>query len=133
VPRTPAPTTRRCACVATATALRMRNTMSTKGREQVLKRMTSRASHQIPIGETVAVLGMRASGAPFIEGRAVVKEIARGPHRYLVQFADDPVPRQRVVHPEYQRDPERMVEIMLDLWGASTTPAVPDFFPEENT
>jgi hypothetical protein len=75
---------------------------------------------------------MSPAGAS-IEGRAVVREIARGPHRYLVQFSGDPLPRQRIVHPEYQRDPERMLEIMLDLWRASSTSEVADFFPEQNT
>jgi hypothetical protein len=106
--------------------------MSSSRKQTLTGTGTTSGSHPIPVGAQVTVLRMSTAGAS-IEGRAVVKEIARGPHRYLVQFSGDPLVRQRIVHPEYQRDPERMLEIMLDLWSASSTPEVAEFFPEENT
>ena len=35
-----------------------------------------------------------------------------------------------IVHPDYQRAPERMLEILLDIWRASRTETVNEFFPE---
>jgi hypothetical protein len=70
--------------------------------------------------------------APFIEGRAVVKGIARGRHRYRVQFTGDPTVRLRVVHPEYQDAPEQFLEVMLDFWRASNAPDISDYFSEQN-
>jgi hypothetical protein len=108
--------------------------MSTNGRKR-MPRGSGAASdaHPIPVHERVAILRVPESGAPFIEGRAVVREVARGPHCYLVQFTGDPLLKQRIVHPDYQADPERMLEILRDLWRASSTPEVSDFFPEDNT
>jgi hypothetical protein len=87
--------------------------------------------HPIPVGTCVTILRVSRAGVS-IEGRAVIREIAPKPHTYLVQFIADPVLRERVVHLEYQRD-QRMLEILRDLWRASSTPALPDFFPDENT
>ncbi len=76
-------------------------------------------SHPFLIGETVTVLRLPRTAAPLIEGRAVVQDVADDPHCYHVRFSGDPAPRLRTVHPEYQRDPERMLEILLDLWRTS--------------
>jgi hypothetical protein len=92
----------------------------------------SDASHPIPVGETVTVLRMRSAADPFIEGRAVVRDRARGPHSYRVRFIGDPVLRVRVIHPDNGSGPERVLEILRDLWRACNTPAVAEFFPEEN-
>jgi hypothetical protein len=89
-------------------------------------------SHPIPIGTTVTVFGMPPGGAPFIEGRAVVKGRAHERHRYRVQFVGDPILRKRNVHTEYQRDSERMLEIVREIWRASSTTEIDEFFPEEN-
>lgn len=103
------------------------------GRKQITARMGDASdSHPIPVGTRVTVLRMSRAVAA-IEGRAVVKGIARGRNFYRVQFSGDPAVRQRIVHPEYQNNPDRMLEILRDLWRASSTPEVPDFFPEENT
>ena len=93
-------------------------------------------SHPIPIGETVTIIGVSQSTlqpSPFIEGRAVVKDLAQGPHRYRVQFIGDPTPRERIVHREYQSDPERMLSIIRDLWNAdhAASPSFSEFFPHD--
>src|SRR5262249_29002883 len=107
--------------------------MSTSGRKQTPAGTGATSdSHPIPVGTRATVLRMSPAGAS-VEGRGVVKEIARGRHRYLVQFSGDPVLRERIIHPDYQADPERLLEILVDLWRASSTPAVADFFPEEHT
>ena len=89
-------------------------------------------SHPIPIGTSVAVFRMSPGAAPFIEGRAVVKGRAHERHHYRVQFVGDPILRTRNVHAEYQRDPERIVEIIREIWRASNTTEIAEFFPEEN-
>lgn len=93
-------------------------------------------SHPIPIGETVTIIRVgRSTAQPlaFIEGRAVVKQRAPGPHRYRVQFTGDPTPRERVVHREYQNDPERMLSLLRDLWNAdhAGAPSFSEFFPDD--
>jgi len=85
-------------------------------------------SHPIPIGTTVIVIGM--NDGPFIEGRATIKAIVSGAHRYRVQFSDDPALRVRIVHPALQEDPEEIVRALQDLWQAGIS--VDDFFPESN-
>jgi hypothetical protein len=94
-------------------------------------------SHPIPIGETVTIIRVgRSTPQPqaFIEGRAVVKRRAHGRHRYRVQFIGDPTPRERLVHREYQSDPERMLSIIRDLWDAdhAASPSFSEFFPDES-
>jgi hypothetical protein len=105
--------------------------MSTSGRKQMqVGTGATSDSHPIPVGTQVTVLRMSQAGAS-IEGRAVVKDIARGRNFYRVQFCCDPAVRQRIVHPEYQNNPDRMLEILRDLWRTSSTPAVADFFPPD--
>jgi hypothetical protein len=112
----------------------MTSAMSMSDRKQIIPARTGAASGLYPlrVGTWVTVLRMSPAG-PSIEGRAIIEGIARGPNCYRLQFSGDPITRERVVHPDYQHKPERMLQIMLDIWRASTTPAVPDFFPEENT
>jgi hypothetical protein len=88
--------------------------------------------HPIRAGETVTVIRLPQSAAPFVEGRAVVKGAAAERHRYRVQFHGDPAVRQRVVHPDYQGDPERLLQILLDLWRASNAPDHSEFFPDHH-
>jgi hypothetical protein len=114
----------------------MRSAKSTIGRERVPKRVddVSDASHPIPTGETVTVLRLPRTAAPFIEGRAVIKGPMRGSHHYWVVFNGEVVARQRFVHAEYQgAAAERLLEIMVEIWRASNSPAIDEFFPfEEN-
>ncbi len=42
------------------------------------------------------------------------------------------LPRGSALFTPIISDPERMLDILRDLWRASTTPEVADFFPEEN-
>jgi hypothetical protein len=88
--------------------------------------------HPIRAGETVTVIRLPHSAAPFVEGRAVVMGAAAERHRYRVQFHGDPAVRQRVVHPDYQGDPERLLRILLDLWRASNVPDHSEFFPDHD-
>jgi hypothetical protein len=80
----------------------------------------------------VTVIRLPRGAAPFVEGRAVVKSAAAERHRYRVQFDGDPAVRQRVVHPDYQNDPERLLQILLDLWRASNAPDHSEFFRDHN-
>ena len=89
-------------------------------------------SHPIATGATVSIFRIFRRRAPLVEGRAVIKDVAHGRHRYRVQFIGDLLLKERIVHPDYQHDPERMVEIMRDLWRASATEAFDDFFPEHS-
>jgi hypothetical protein len=90
--------------------------------------------HPIRDGETVTVIRLPHSSPPFVEGRAVVQGTAADRHWYRVQFDGDPAVRQRVVHRDYQNDPERLLQILLDLWRASDAPDHSEFFPNhENT
>jgi len=93
------------------------------------------SSHPIAIGETVAIFRIDESAMPVIEGRARVKDLAHGPHRYRVQFIGDPTVRERIIHREYQSDPERMLSIICDLWNAdhAASPSFSEFFPDETT
>lgn len=108
--------------------------MSTKapvdGRER--EDVAADAAHPIGIGTTVTVFKIAQAHGPFIEGRAVTKGRARGRNRYLVQFMNDPRVRLRVVHAACQIDPERMLEILLDIWRASNEAAVDEFYPDES-
>ncbi len=85
---------------------------------------------RIGTGETIEVLRISRTAGPYIEGHAVIKGPAHGRHRYHVQFADDPVLRERVVHPAYQRGPEHFLEMLLDLWGPASSPSFDEFFPK---
>jgi hypothetical protein len=67
---------------------------------------------------------------PRIEGWAVLLKHL-GKARFQIRFLNETLVKERVIHPEYQRDPERMLEILLDLWRASRTEDVNEFFPEE--
>jgi hypothetical protein len=88
-------------------------------------------SHPIPLGEIVTVLRLPRTAAPFIEGRAVVvKHIEKA--RYQVRFLAETALRERIVHREYQgAAAERLLEIMLEIWRASNSPAIDEFFPFE--
>jgi hypothetical protein len=90
------------------------------------------SSHPIPAGEVVTVIRVRPASAISIEGRAIIKGPARTPNSYHVQFLGDPVVRERIVHPDYQSDPERFLQILHSLWLASHAPEVSDFFPEDS-
>jgi hypothetical protein len=85
--------------------------------------------HPIAIGKTVAVLRLSPGMPPYMEGLAIIKSPGRGRDLYHVQFAGDPAPRERVIHPDYQRNAERFVEILRDLWRAYDAPDIDDFFP----
>jgi hypothetical protein len=87
------------------------------------------SSHPIPAGELVTVIRVQPASAISIEGRAVIKGPARTPNSYHVQFLGDPVVRERIVHPDYQSDPERFLQILRDLWRANDAPDIDDFFP----
>ncbi len=101
---------------------------------KTVQRPPRNAADRYPIraGETVTVIRLPRCGAPFVEGRAVVKGATAEPHRYRVQFHGDPAVRQRVVHPDYQNDPERLLQILLDLWRASCAPDHSEFFPDHD-
>jgi hypothetical protein len=104
--------------------------MSAKAKARVRRTNTTRdLLHRIGTGETVKVLRISRTAGPCIEGHAVIKGPAPGRHRYRVQFAGDPIPRERVIHPDYQRNAERFVEILRDLWRAYDAPDIDDFFP----
>jgi hypothetical protein len=113
-------------------------TMSRTVRARVSRRQNaaSGAPHlvsdgELLIGATVAIFRFGVMAPPCIEGRAVLlKHIAKA--RFQVRFLDEYRVKERVVHPDYQRDPERMLEILRDLWRASRTETVSEFFPEEN-
>lgn len=104
---------------------------ATKTVRRLLRRGTN-PRRPIRAGETVTVIRLPHGGAPFVEGRAVVKGAAAERHHYRVQFDGDPAVRQRVVHPDYQNDPERLLQILLDLWRASDAPDHSEFFPDHN-
>jgi hypothetical protein len=89
--------------------------------------LLAESSHPIPIGATVTVLSLPTGMPPRIEGRAVIKGIARGPHKYQVEFGD-PVLRERVIHPDYQSNPEIYLQVLRDLWRGTNTPNVDEFF-----
>jgi hypothetical protein len=87
------------------------------------------SSHPIAAEEVVTVIRVQPASATCIEGRAVIKGPASTPNSYRVQFLGDPVVRERIVHPDYQSDPERFLQILRDLWGANDAPDIDDFFP----
>jgi hypothetical protein len=95
------------------------------------KALPADSSHPLAIGETIPVLSLAAAMLPRIEGRAVIRGAASGPHWYYVQFIGDPIVRERVVHPGYQRDPQRFLQILLDLWRASGSSSFDEFFPDD--
>lgn len=88
--------------------------------------------HPIPPGTKLVILRVRADG-PFIEGRARTVGVARGRNRYRVKFDGDCIVRERIVHPDYQPHPDRMLEILTDLWRASNTEQVSEFFPDDGS
>jgi hypothetical protein len=104
---------------------------ATKTVRRPLRRATN-PRRPIRAGETVTVIRLPHGAAPFVEGRAVVKGAAAERHRYRVQFDGDPAVRLRVVHPDYQNDPERLLQVLLDLWRASDAPDHSEFFPDHN-
>jgi hypothetical protein len=106
--------------------------MSSRGRKRTRGRLhaVGEPSYPVTVGDTVTVLRIPRATAPFIEGRAVVvKHIANA--RYQVRFSDEAVIRERVVHEAYQRNPEGMLDIILDIWRGTNTPAIDEFFPED--
>jgi hypothetical protein len=89
------------------------------------------AWHPIQIGEAVTVISLVSNSPPFIEGRAIINGIARGRHRYRVQFIGDPRIRERFVHP-CQVDPVDTLAWLVELWRASQRP-IPqeEFYPDD--
>lgn len=88
-------------------------------------------SHPLAIGETVVVVRLPTTRPPFIEGRAIIRDIAQARHSYWLEFIGDPCLTERVVHPDLQRDPERALQVLLDIWRAGDAmPNVADFFPD---
>lgn len=91
------------------------------------------ASHAFKNGETVAVLAIGPSGRPFIEGRARIRAACARPHHYHVRFLNEHTDHIRFVSPEWQDNPKRTLELLLEFWRASTAPpALDEFFPDDN-
>jgi hypothetical protein len=87
------------------------------------------AKHPIAVGATVTIIKISHSTGPFIEGCAVIKGVARGPHSYWVEFPGDPAVKRRVVFYNYQNDPRRLLEMLEAIWRASDVPVSGEFFP----
>jgi hypothetical protein len=84
--------------------------------------------HPLPIGQTVYIFGLNASGCPFCEGQASISAIDSQPHYYRVRFRGDRVMRIRFVHPDFQGDPTRSLTLLTEFWRANTSPSFDDFF-----
>ncbi len=69
-------------------------------------------------------------GSWFIEGRAIIKDVAPRNHKYLVAFFGDPVLRSRIVHPLFQTDPYEIVAVLRALWSEAEASDISDFFPD---
>jgi hypothetical protein len=95
------------------------------------RRVTQASLHPIQIGQVVAVLRLPTARPPFIEGRAVIKGNAKGPHFYRIQFAGDPRICERFVHPAYQKNPDAALAWLVELWVASLRPDHDEFFPDD--
>jgi hypothetical protein len=88
-------------------------------------------SHPIASGATVTIFRMPTMRPPYIEGRAVIKAVARRRDFYWVEFPGDPALKQRAVFYNYQNDPGRFLEMLTALWRASNAPDVDEFFPPD--
>ena len=75
----------------------------------------------------------RTARCEVIEGRAVVRAIAPGRHRYRVQFIGDPIPKERGVYRGDLSNTDRTIEAMSDSHcdERGYSPIVSDFFPED--
>ena len=91
------------------------------------------AMGRLCVGQAVTVLRMGLSTPPFIEGRATIVRTARRAHHYIVRFDDDPASYERVVRPEFQHDPEGVLQALLDLWRAERRigASISEFFPDD--
>ena len=91
-------------------------------------------SHRLTIGETVAVVRLPTTMPPSIEGRAIIRDFAQASHCYWLEFIGDPCLRERMVHPDFQHDPERALQVLRCLWRAeAAAPDIDEFFPDPDS
>jgi len=89
------------------------------------------SSHPLKLGAVVAVFGLSASGRPYLESFAQVRSRYDAPHFYRVRFKGERVLRVRFINPEWQRDPERSLALLLSFWDATMSPSFDEFFPND--
>jgi hypothetical protein len=89
-------------------------------------------SHPLKIGDAVAIFAINPLGRPFIEGSARVQALCVRPHHYRVRFLNENRDCIRFVNPDWQGNPKRSCELLLEFWRASTSASpFEDFFPDE--
>lgn len=88
------------------------------------------AASRLQKGTVVSVYRVDLRTGPFIEGRGVIEGACRRPHYFYVRFDGEKICRVRFVHPDWQQNPERCLELLQAFWAASLAPPVIDeFFP----
>jgi hypothetical protein len=89
------------------------------------------AGRPLKIGDVVVVFTLGFSG-PFVEGTGIIESFCLGRDHYRIKFADDPTSRTRFIHPDWQSDPKRALELLRRFWRSSTSlPSFDDFFPDD--
>jgi hypothetical protein len=81
------------------------------------------AAHPLAIGAVVTVLGAR-DGLFVQEGIAVILRPATEPDTYFVRFlTNDKRVRRRMIFPDYQHDPARMIDLINRLLSRDVRPS----------
>jgi hypothetical protein len=91
------------------------------------------SSHPLKLGDAVAVFGLSASGRPYLEGLAQIRSRYDAPHFYRVRFKGERVLRTRFINPNWQRNPERSLALLLAFWDATASPSFDEFFPHDRS
>jgi hypothetical protein len=82
-------------------------------------------------GDACAVFGCDPSGIAYHEGTATIHDCCAEPHQYRVRFIGERVLRTRFINPDWQRDPERSLALLLAFWRASKSGSFDEFFPDD--
>lgn len=88
----------------------------------------------IEIGAVVTIFALDDRG-PSIEGIATVQARATERDYYWVKFAGDPRAWLRFVSPDWQSDPDRVLQLLDTFWHShgSNDAIIEDFFPDYGT
>jgi hypothetical protein len=82
-------------------------------------------SHPLAPGRRVTIFGILVGRRPFIEGTAeIIRLLAKKDGLCEVHFIGEPrhLTRRRIIHPEWQADPEAALAALLREWRASLSP-----------
>src|SRR5262245_13596687 len=81
-------------------------------------------SHPFARGDKVTVFQVKLEARPFTIPATVVTPVADRPGLYYVRYRGDSTARLAVLHAAWQRDPDGVLEALLEAWRATLDPSV---------